>query len=156
MKYDITTRELTPQSALVVRRRVKPAEIAQALGEMFGQVYVHAQRTGAPLAGPPFARYLDCPPGLWSIEAGMPVLAVSPNSQNVEVVAETLPGGLAAFTIHTGPYDKLPEAHVAIQRWMEAEGRVAAGPPWESYITDPANHPDPKDWKTEIFLPLAS
>ncbi len=61
MKYDITTRKLTPQSALVVRRRVKPAEIAQALEEMFGQAYLHAQRTGAALAGPPFARYLDCP-----------------------------------------------------------------------------------------------
>ena len=29
------------------------------------------------------------------------------------------------------------------------------GAPWESYITDPADHPDPKDWRTEIYWPLA-
>jgi len=33
---------------------------------------------------------------------------------------------------------------------------VAAGAPWESYVTDPADYPDPADWKTEIFWPVKS
>jgi AraC family transcriptional regulator len=42
---------------------------------------------------------------------------------------------------HAGPYDKLHEAHAAIQQWIAAEGLTAAGAPWESYVTDPADSP---------------
>jgi AraC family transcriptional regulator len=145
MTYSITTRELAPQPVLVLRRQIQPSEIAQALGEMFQQVFQEAQRSGAALAGPPFARYLEMGRGLWTIEAGMPVAGTS---------ADTLPGGLAAVTTHAGPYDKLPEAHAAIQQWIAAEGLAVAGAPWESYVTDPADYPDPKDWKTEVYFPL--
>ena len=63
---------------------------------------------------------------------------------------------MAATTIHTGSYDQLQDAYGAIQQWIEAEGLVADGAPWESYVTDPAEHPDPRDWKTEVFWPLAN
>ena len=39
---------------------------------------------------------------------------------------------------------------------MESNGVPAAGAPWESYITDPAEYPDPKDWKTEVCWPFRS
>jgi hypothetical protein len=28
------------------------------------------------------------------------------------------------------------------------------GAAWEVYVTDPADYPDPKDWKTELLWPL--
>ncbi len=59
-------------------------------------------------------------------------------------------------TTHSGPYDKLSEAHAAVQQWIDAEGLTAAGAPWEIYTTDPADFPDPKDWKTEVFWPVAN
>ena len=37
---------------------------------------------------------------------------------------------------------------------MESQGLASAGAPWESYITDPTEHPDPKDWKTEVCWPV--
>ena len=40
------------------------------------------------------------------------------------------------------------------ETWMEGQGLVAAGAPWESYVTDPTTVPDPKDWKTEVFWPV--
>jgi AraC family transcriptional regulator len=155
MTYSITKKKLEPQPVLVMRHQIQPSEIAQALAEMFPQVFLHAQQNGAALAGPPFARYLEMGRGMWTIEAGMPVADAGPASKNSEVLADALPGGLAAVTIHSGPYDKLPEAHVAIQKWITAEGLAAAGAPWESYVTDPADYPDPKDWKTEVVVPLA-
>jgi AraC family transcriptional regulator len=153
MDYSITKKEIAPQPVLMVRRRVKPSEIAATLAEALGLVFQYAQRTGAALAGQPLTRYLEWGPGLITMEAGMPVVALV--SGEGDVAADTLPGGLVATTTHAGTYDKLAEAHAAIQVWIEAQGLVAAGAPWESYVTDPADYPDPKDWKTEVFWPIA-
>jgi AraC family transcriptional regulator len=152
MEYSITTKELLPQPVLMVRRRVKPSAVAATLGEALGLVFHYAQRTGAALAGEPLTRYLEWGPGLWTIEAGMPIAAPVPGDG--DVAAETLPGGLVATMTHAGPYDKLTESHAAIQVWIEEQGLVPSGAPWESYVTDPADYPDPADWKTEIFWPV--
>ncbi len=153
MTYSIAKKQIVPQPVLVVRRRIKPDEIAKVLGEMFGQVFMYAQQSGAALAGRPFARYLEWGPGLFTLEAGLPVAANHPGEGDVK--SDMLPGGFAAVTTHMGPYDQLVAAHAAVQQWVEAEGLTAQGAPWESYITDPADYPDPKDWKTEVYWPLA-
>jgi AraC-like DNA-binding protein/effector-binding domain-containing protein len=155
MAYSIMKKEIAPQPVFVVRRRVKPSEIATVLGEVLGHVFLHAQRNGMAFAGQPLTRYIEWGPGLWTIEAGMPVTAHTGAGSEGDVRADTLPGGFVATTTHTGPYDKLSDAHAAVQQWIEAEGLTAAGAPWECYVTDPADYPDPKDWKTDIFWPLA-
>ncbi len=157
MAYSIMKREIPAQPVLVVRRRIKPSEVASTLAEVLGYVVQYAQQNGIALAGQPFTRYLDWGPGLWTIAAGMPVTAHSGGTApGGEVRADTLPGGLAATTIHAGAYEKLNEAHAAVQQWIEAERLTQAGAPWEVYVTDPADYPNPKDWKTEVFWPIAS
>jgi AraC-like DNA-binding protein/effector-binding domain-containing protein len=157
MTYAIAKRDLTPRPVLVVRRRIKPADLANTLAEVLGQIFLHAQQHGMALAGQPFTRYIEWGPGVWTIEAGLPVAALSKDSSGaqVDVRADTLPGGPAATTTHAGAYDGLMRAHAAVQQWIEAEGLVAAGAPWEVYVTDPADFPDPKGWKTDLFWPLA-
>lgn len=156
MTYSIMKKEIAAQPVLMVKRRVKPSEVAATLAEVLGSVFTHAQQNGIALAGQPLTRYLEWGPGLWTIEAGMPVTAhCCETSCDAEVRAGTLPAGFVATATHTGSYDKLNDAHAAIQQWIEAEGLTPAGAPWEVYTTDPADYPDPKDWKTEIFWPLA-
>ena len=154
MAYLIVKKEIAPQPVLVVKRRVKPSEIAKTLAETFPLIAIYAHRNGIALAGQPLTRYLEWGPGLLTIEAGMPVAAHGSAPSDAEVRADTLPGGLVAATTHTGSYDKLTEAHAALQQWIEAEGLSTAGAPWECYVTDPADYPDPNDWKTEIYWPI--
>jgi len=154
MAYSITKKQIPAQPVLVVRRRIKPSEVATTLAEVLGQVFMHAQGNGIALAGQPLTRYLEWGPGIWTIEAGMPVTFHAAAPSDGGVIADTLPGGWVATTTHSGSYDKLNEAHAAVQQWMEAGGLTAAGAPWEVYTTDPADFPDPKDWKTEIFWPV--
>jgi AraC family transcriptional regulator len=154
MSYSITKQELAPQPVLIVRRRVKRSEIAATIAEALPHIFIYAQQNGIALAGLPFTRYVEMGPGLVTMEPGMRVTGPVTSSPG-EVIADTLPGGPAATTIHAGPYDTLSDAYAAIEQWMETEGLVAAGAPWESYVNDPADYPDPKDWKTEIFWPLA-
>ena len=155
MPYSITTRDLSPQPVLFIARRVQRSEIAAAIGEALPRVFEHAQKNGAMVVGPPFARYPEMGPGLMTLEIGMPVAAEA-NASGSEVQAGNLPGGPAAVTMHVGPYDKLPEAITALGTWIQEQGLTPAGGPWESYVTDPGNYPDPKEWKTEVFWPLSS
>lgn len=152
MAYTIVKKEIAAQPVLVVRRRARPDRIAAALGEALGQVFLFAQKNGAAIVGQPFTRYIEWGPGLLTIEAGLPVAAVCKGEG--EVVAGELPGGTAAATVHTGPYDKLNGAHAALQVWIEEQGLKAVGAPWEVYVTDPADYPDPADWKTELLWPI--
>jgi AraC family transcriptional regulator len=155
MPYSITTRHLSPQPVLFITRRVKQAEIANAIGEALPLVFEHAQKSGATIVGPPFARYPEMGPGLMTLEIGVPVGA-PPGASGSEVEVGNLPGGLAAVTMHIGPYDKLPEAITAMGTWIQEQCLTPAGGPWESYVTDPGNYPDPKDWKTEVVWPVLS
>jgi AraC family transcriptional regulator len=153
MAYSIATKQISPQPVLVVRRRVEQSEIAKAIGEALPRVFAYAHQNGIPIAGPPFARYPEMGPGLMTLDIGIPVAAL-PDGPDDEVRTDTLPGGLTAVTTHAGPYEKLPEAVTALGQWIAQQGLSPAGGPWESYVTDPGEHPDPKDWKTEVFWPV--
>ena len=72
-----------------------------------------------------------------------------------EVEAGELPGGPAVVAVHAGPYDQLAETYAAMERWMEQNGLRPGAAAWEHYVTDPAEHPDPADWRTEIYWPVA-
>jgi AraC family transcriptional regulator len=157
MNYTIKIRELTPQPVLVTRRRMKRDAIAQNLGPMFGDVFLFGQQAGVALGGPPLARYMEFGPGMVTIDAGVPIATeFAGDDPSGKVRGEALPGGMVATTMHIGPYDKLTEAHAAMEVWIDEQGLRSRGPLWESYVTDPADYPDPNDWKTEIFWPVES
>jgi AraC family transcriptional regulator len=154
--YSIIKREITEQPVLIMRHRVKRSDIAPTIGKTLHAIFLYAQRNGIALGGPPFARYPESSVGFVTIEPGTRIATGNPDCTGEPgMIHDILPGGLVAFTTHCGPYDKLPEAHAALEAWIESEGLTPAGAPWESYVTDPADYPDPKDWKTELFWPVA-
>jgi AraC-like DNA-binding protein/effector-binding domain-containing protein len=154
MNYSITKQTLSPQPVLIVRRRIPRSAIAATIGEVLPHVFLHAQKHGIALAGLPFTRYVEMGPGLITIEPGMRVTGAAAVSSEGDVIAEMLPGGPAATAIHTGPYDQLPDVYAAIEQWILDQKLTPARAPWECYLNDPGEHPDPKDWKTEVFWPL--
>ena len=145
--------ERVAQPILFIRRRVARSELQAMLAECFGKLYAHGHTAGLPIAGWPLARYVSTGPGLWIVEAAMPLAADVPGEAEME--AGSLPGGAVVLGVHAGAYDDLPDTHAAIERWIEQNGYRAGGAPWESYVTDPAEHPDPANWRTEVFWPLA-
>ncbi|HUN75526.1 MAG TPA: helix-turn-helix domain-containing protein [Steroidobacteraceae bacterium] len=153
MSPTIMRKDCPEQPILLVRRRIARSELQKMLAESFGMLFAHGQRNGLPVAGWPLARYIAMGPGLWTVEAAMPLAVPAPASG--EMQPGSLPAGPAAFAVHVGGYDRLPDTHAAIERWIEAQGYQAGGAPWESYVTDPAQHPDPADWRTEVYWPLA-
>jgi AraC family transcriptional regulator len=158
MEYTVSRKELGTQPVLVVRRRVRRTEIAATIAAELPKVFLHAQQRGIAIAGYPITRYLETSVGLVTLETGIRVTAHSGEWSASEgagdVLAETLPGGPAAVTIHFGPYDQLQAAYAALEEWTAANGFTPTGAPWEAYLNDPADHPNPQDWKTEVCLPI--
>lgn len=151
MSYDITRQQLPVATFLYMKARCSHAEIAKALGPMFGAVFKHAVTSGLVLKSPPTTLYTQWGPGMVSIHAG---LLTDPTTASADMFVEELPATEAAVTIHTGPYDGLGDAHAAMEQFLHEHGLEKAGPPREVYITDPGQVPDPAQWKTQIIWPV--
>lgn len=138
MGYDIEVTQHTLQYTAVVRGHVAHDGIGEFLGGAFGQVMA---ATGGVVAGPPFARYEMTDDG-WDIEGGFPVASAFSGSGAVE--GSSLPGGLAASTVHEGSYQELGGAYSAMEAWLAQHGYRPAGAPWEVYLNDPHGDEAPR------------
>ncbi|MCR9159220.1 MAG: GyrI-like domain-containing protein [Nannocystaceae bacterium] len=153
MSHDIERTTLQPQPILYCPAQVEMAKIASVLGELLPRVFAYATQSGATMVGPPFVRYLNMAETL-DIQAGLPV---APGAAATEdILLGELPGGTALTTIHIGPYDTLPTAYGALQARMKDDALRPSGAPWEVYLTDPGEVPDPADWKTQVFWPITT
>ncbi len=148
----VTRQSFAGQPILLIRRSIPRSGLQPMLTECFGKLFAHGAKAALPIAGGPLARYLAVGAGLWTVEAAMP-LAVAVAGEG-EMESGALPAGPVAVGIHAGLYDQLPETYAAIETWMAANGTRAGGAPWESYVTDPGQFPNPADWRTEVYWPL--
>jgi AraC-like DNA-binding protein/effector-binding domain-containing protein len=148
----IERRDLPSQPLLFIQSKVARHEIAATIAQSLGEVFQYAIGAGCAIAGRPLSRYPSTSVGLITIDVGVPIAAAAPGSGRIQ--AGTLQGGAVVMAVHGGSYDTLGETYAAIERWMEQEKLTPGGAPWESYITDPAEFPDPKDWRTEIYWPV--
>ena len=148
----IERRDISAQPFLFVQSKVARSEIAKAIAEGLGKVFPYAMKAGLPMAGWPTARYLTSGPGLLDMQVGMPMAVAAPGQGDVQ--AGELPGGSVAVAVHAGAYEQLGDTYAEMERWMEANQYRRGDAPWESYVTDPGEVPDVKDWRTEIYWPL--
>jgi effector-binding domain-containing protein len=152
------------QPYAAIRTEVGMGGFGEVLGPMWGEVFGWLGRRGIEPAGPPLIRYLviDMAHGL-QIDVGVPV--VGPISGDGRIIGEVLPGGRYACLTYTGDYGGLVGANAALQEWAAEQGLPfdkhatergdAFGGRIESYLTDPAEEPDPSRWETEIAYRLA-
>ena len=143
MAYQVHVQRLAPQITAVIRCRARQSELSTVIPQACGEVWNFIRSSQFPSAGRHIALYLD---GVMNIEVGaeMP----EPFVGNGRIVCSSTPAGLVATTTHVGPYNRLGEAHAAVQQWCAAEGRELAGPSWEIYghWTD-----DPAKLRTDVY-----
>jgi AraC-like DNA-binding protein/effector-binding domain-containing protein len=158
VEYSVSRKELTSQPVLVVRRRVRRADIAATIAAELPKVFHHAQLRGIAIAGYPITRYLETSVALVTLETGMRVTAHNGDwaagGGGGDVLVETLPGRPSRRDDSLGAYDQLPAAYAALKEWIAANGLHPTGAPWGAYLNDPADHPNPEDWKTEVCWPV--
>jgi effector-binding domain-containing protein len=87
------------------------------------------------------------------IEVGLPVVD-STVTGNSRIKLNKITQTNVVFATHYGAYERLPETYFGINEYMRKNEVVVTGPPWESYVTDPASEPNPENWETIVYFPI--
>jgi effector-binding domain-containing protein len=116
----------------------------------YGEVITYLSRAGIGVDGPAIARYSPAE-DTFDVEAGFYVANAIELSQPLQCIVLT--AGEAAVTVHTGPYERLPDAYAAIKAWAEEHGRKLSDVMWEEYWSDPQSTPE-SEWRTDVIWPL--
>ena len=85
------------------------------------------------------------------VEVAIPLLATLPGNEQIHI--RTLPGGLVACTVHTGPDLFLGRAYLTLYRWMNDNGYHFTGPPRHVYLQR-AEDMDQNHNVTEVQFPV--
>jgi len=161
----LTTPQITerPAQAYVAITADVTMEQLPGLADRLGEVFGWLAERAIPPAGAPFFRYhiIDMERQL-KVEAGVPVPTTVEGDDRV--TAGVLPAGRYATAIHAGHYDGLVGAVDNLLQWAEAQGLAwdksdaEDGEHWgcrlETYLTNPAEQPDPAKWETQLAFLL--
>ena len=141
----ITTKELlTASIPLVIPGRDMPKYMDPAIQEIIS--VLTAQGMGP--TGPMFSYHKRRPSETFDFEIGFPVAKAI--KEEGRVVNSLLPAVKVVRSVYQGPYEGLAQAWPALQNWVRANGHGETGKFWESYLNNPDEVKDPKDYRTEL------
>lgn len=152
MQQEFSKTQVSAQPYLGVRTKSGMNQLAEVMGELFGEISACIRRQGQQPAGQPFAIYHKVQDGIADLECGIPVRDLLDGCGRVQ--AGQLPACTAALATHWGPYDQLEQTWRPLLSWVAAQGLRNSAPPWEVYVTDPGSETDPSKWRTDILVPV--
>jgi len=126
--------------------------VSAKLGEWYGAIMAHCGENGITPAGQPFAMYHSWDGSATRMTAGIPLSEATEGKDQIE--SGTMYAGSALKVTYVGPYEGTESAHMSINTYIEENGKEFAGAPWEVYVSDPGNEPDPNNYITEIYYPI--
>jgi len=131
--YKIKVEAAQPLTLAAVRARVPVGGVAGAWKPALDRVWAFLRTHPVPNSGLNVFLYHhpECPGEAMNVDFGVQVPSRFDDEGDVRCV-ET-PSGEVAVVVHIGPYERMGEAHVAIQRWCKANHRSIGGASWEVY-----------------------
>lgn len=146
-----------------IRSQVTMQKLAAAIDRL-GEVFTWLASKGVAPTGAPFVRYLviDMEAKL-EIDVAWPV--ASTMTGEGDIIADALPAGRYVTLLYAGDYSNLVGVVAELLAWAEKKGLVwdkwptsPRGEGWrariETYLTNPAEEPDPQKWQTELAFLL--
>ena len=148
--YSVEIRRVARIPTAVIRRRVRRDELSRVVPECCGLVWSALKAEGK-RGGRNVALYREAGA---VVEAGVELQ--TPFAAAGDIVLSELPEGVAAATVHYGPYGGLGGAHAAVQQWCRANGHAFGHVCWEIYDhwRDEWNA-DPSRIRTDVCYELA-
>lgn len=141
----ITTKEvITAAILLVIPGRDMPKYMDPAIQEIITTI----NGQGIQIAGPMFSYHKRRPSDTFDFEIGFPVSKEI--REEGRVINSKLPAVTVVRSVYQGPYEGLAQAWPALQKWVRENGHGENGKFWESYLNNPDEVKDPKDYRTEL------
>lgn len=160
--FDVRLKKVEPQTVASVRETIPDWEqVTPTFNRLFDEVIAYVSQNSGQMAGAPFDRWLDADlmPAQTRqthlhVEACAPLRGAIPASDRVQVY-EMEGAEAVAFTVLHGPFTLIGQAHEAVIRWAEANGRRICGPGREVYLHYERGG-DPNAYVTEIQYPVTT
>lgn len=147
MRHQVTVMDVAARPTAVVAATTTWQEFPTLWKELLDEVWTSLREGGIRRGCRNVMLYRDDVP---HVEVGVELDQPCPLTGRV--VTSSLPAGLAAMTVHRGPYAGLASAHQAVRDWCTAHARTPAGPRWEIYGP---HHDDPAEVWTEVYYLLS-
>jgi effector-binding domain-containing protein len=133
MKYEIAVENAQSELVAAVRAAVPFGGIAQAWKPALDQVWAFLKINGGLRPGHNLFLYHHPEIRNEAINVDFGVQVARPFEREGNVRCIETPAGEVARTAHTGPYDRLGDAHKAVHAWCAAHNRKIAQASWEIY-----------------------
>lgn len=143
MDYEVSLAEVGPRRTAVVAATTTWPEFPRLWGRLLGEVWDCLHAGGVSRGCRNVMLYLDDVP---NVEVG--VLLDQPCPLTGRVASSTLPAGVAAVTVHRGPFEGVQAAHDAVLTWCSAHRRQLSRTRWEVYGP---HDDDPAQQWTEVY-----
>jgi effector-binding domain-containing protein len=137
---------------LSLRDTANSETIGMKLGQGYAALQQEIKKQKLQMNGAPFAIYYSDSESEFDMDIALPVNR--PGKESGKIKAGILPPGKAVVAHYFGAYEKTPEGHRAIVKFIQKNNLTVGGPPREHYITDPMAEPDTSKWQTDIYYPL--
>jgi effector-binding domain-containing protein len=159
-RVDKIEEQMAPSFAyLSMRKQIKPNAVGEMLAKSYGAIMEHINANKMQVAAFPFAFYhhwpMDGDTGPADVEAAIPVAKSGAGTS--DIISATFQSGPIVIAYFYGPYDQVSIAHRALHEWAATNGKKLGDVPWEVYVTDPQEQPDPTKILTMVcYRVLAS
>ncbi|MEW6554217.1 MAG: GyrI-like domain-containing protein [Actinomycetota bacterium] len=156
MERKIELQEQPAQMVLGKRFRTSMEKIQGDIGAGFGAIFGYLGELGEYPSGAPFGLYFGDMQGFdpndFEMELCVPVNRLLESKGEIE--AREVPGGLAAVTMHKGPYNTVELAYNDMEAWVKENGYQYAGPAREVWLNDPSQVAE-SELLTEVSFPVS-
>jgi effector-binding domain-containing protein len=127
---------------------------AAVYGATYGEIgaFMASQQisqAGAPIA---IAHMFDEATRMMDIEIAIPISGTA--TPPAGLTFGTIPAGKALKHSYTGPYENLEPEWNKLSGYVQCSGAKTRYSPYEVYLTDPGNEPDPAKWQTDLIWPV--
>lgn len=141
----ITTKEVI---TAVIHLTIPCQDMPKYMDPAIQEVIKTITGQGAQIVGPMFSYHKRRPSDTFDFEIGFPVSKAIKEEGRVK--NSRLPAVKVVRSVYQGPYEGLAQAWPALQQWVRGQKLGETGLFWESYLNNPDEVKDPKEYRTEL------
>ncbi|MBP9744247.1 MAG: SRPBCC family protein [Saprospiraceae bacterium] len=151
--YEVKQMDSPGRAYVGVRKTVSFQDVPKFFEDNISKVGQAIGKAGLEMDGMPTGLFYtyDEKTGTTDMVAAMPVKG-SPTVTGFETFL--IPAGKEVCVDYFGPFEKMGEAHFAIDDYLKEKKLVQSPPAIEQYMTDPMMEKDTSKWLTRIVYPI--